>query len=144
MMKSIKLLLAIMVLSFLFVSCKKDKKDDNMTVFKAMLKGSSEVPSNGSTATGNTTLTYNGDTKTFTAVTTYSGLTPTMGHIHKAVAGSNGPVIFPFTDLGSPITLTSSSLTEAQVTALFKDSMYVNLHTTAHPGGEIRGQLIKQ
>lgn len=146
MIKSIKLLLAVMVLSFLFVSCGKDKEKDkdNMTVFKATLTGSEEVPSNASTATGNTTLTYNGDTKTFTAVTTYTGLTPTMGHIHKAAAGTNGPAIFPFTDLTSPITLTSAALSEAQVTALFKDSMYVNLHTTLHPGGEIRGQLIKQ
>lgn len=144
MIKSIKLLFAVIVLSFLFVSCGKDKEKDDMTVFKATLTGSSEVPSNASTATGNTTLTYNGNTKTFTAVTTYMGLTPTMGHIHKAAAGTNGPAIFPFTDLTSPITLTSPALSEAQVTALFKDSMYVNLHTTLHPGGEIRGQLIKQ
>ena len=144
MIKSMKWLFAVMIISFLFVSCKKDKKEDGMTVFKATLTGSSEVPSNTSMATGNTTLTYNGDTKTFTAVTTYTGLTPTMGHIHKAVAGTNGPVIFPFTSLASPITLTSAVLTDQQITALFKDSMYVNLHTTANPGGEIRGQLMKQ
>ena len=138
------MLVAVMVLSFLFVSCGKDKEKDNITVFKATLTGSAEVPSNASMATGNATLTYNGDTKTFTAVTTYTGVTPTMGHIHKAAAGTNGPVIFPFTDLKSPITLTSAALTEAQETALFKDSMYVNLHTVLHPGGEIRGQLIKQ
>ena len=144
MIKSIKWAFTLMAFSFLFISCEKDKKEDNMTVFKATLSGSSEVPANASTATGNSTLTYNGDTKTFTAVTTYTGLTPTMGHIHKAIAGENGPVIFPFTNLASPITLTSSALTDEQVTALFKDSMYVNLHTVANPGGEIRGQLIKQ
>jgi hypothetical protein len=114
------------------------------TIFTATLKGSGEVPSNPSTATGSTTLTYNGATKTFTAVTSYSGLTPSMGHIHKAAAGENGPVVFPFTELKSPITLTSSALTDEQVDALFKDSMYVNLHTTKYPGGEIRGQLTKQ
>jgi hypothetical protein len=67
-----------------------------------------------------------------------------MGHIHKGAIGIKGPVIFPFTDLSSPITYTSPTLTEDQVTALFKDSMYVNLHTVLNPGGEIRGQLIKQ
>jgi len=114
------------------------------TVFTATLKGSDEVPANPSTATGSTTLTYNGATKTFTAVTTYSGITPTMGHIHKGAVGQNGPVVFPFTELASPITLTSGTLTDDQVNALFKDSMYVNLHTKKYPGGEIRGQLTKK
>lgn len=128
-----------------FTSCEKDKKEeDNKTVFKATLSGANEVPSNPSTATGTTTLTYDGDTKTFTAVTTYTGLTPTMGHIHKAVKGENGPVIFPFTNLASPITLNSGVLTDAQINALYKDSLYVNLHTQAYPGGEIRGQLTEE
>ena len=122
----------------------KTKSDNTTTIFKATLKGSDEVPSNPSTATGTSTLTYNSDTKTFTDVTSYSGITPSMGHIHKAAAGENGPVIFPFTELASPINLTSAPLTEEQVTALFADSMYVNLHTKEFPGGEIRGQLIKQ
>lgn len=114
------------------------------TIFKAELKGAGEVPANPSTATGTSTLTYNNATKTFTDVTSYTGITPTMGHIHKAAAGENGPVIFPFTELNSPITLNSPTLTDEQVDALFKDSMYVNLHTEKYPGGEIRGQLIKQ
>ncbi|MEO9005040.1 MAG: CHRD domain-containing protein [Ginsengibacter sp.] len=120
------------------------KSANTTTIFKATLKGSDEVPSNSSTATGTSTLTYNGDTKTFTDVTSYTGITPTMGHIHKAAAGANGPVVFPFTELASPINLTSEALTDEQVTALFADSMYVNLHTKEFPGGEIRGQLIKQ
>lgn len=114
------------------------------TIFKATLEGSREVPPNSSTATGTSTLTYDNATKTFTDVTSYSGLTPSMGHIHKAIVGANGPVIFPFTDLKSPITYKSAPLTDEEVTALFQDSMYVNLHTTEHPDGEIRGQLIKQ
>lgn len=120
------------------------KSDNTTTIFKATLKGSEEVPSNPSTATGTSTLTYDSGTKTFTDVTTYMGLTPSMGHIHKGAAGENGPVVFPFTELASPINLKSEPLTDEQVTALFKDSMYVNLHTKEYPGGEIRGQLIKQ
>lgn len=114
------------------------------TIFKAELKGASEVPANPSTATGTSTLTYNNTTKTFTDVTSYTGIKPTMGHIHKAAVGENGAVVFPFTQLASPINLTSTPLTDEQVNALFKDSMYVNLHTEKYPAGEIRGQLIKQ
>ena len=126
------------------MSANNTMSKNDTTVFTATLKGSSEVPANPSTATGSTTLTYNGATKTFTAVTTYSGIKPIMGHIHKAAVGQNGPVVFPFIKLESPITLTSGPLTDDQVNALFKDSMYVNLHTEKYPGGEIRGQLMKK
>ncbi len=144
MIKTLKLLTAVFFLTMLFSCSNKDKHDDGITVFKATLKGSSEVPGNPSTATGSSTLKYDGSTKTFTAVTTYDGLTPIAGHIHKGAEGVAGPVVFPFTDLTSPITLNSPVLTDEQVTALFKDSMYVNLHTKDYPAGEIRGQLIKQ
>lgn len=167
MIKTIKLLTATLILTSL-LSCNGGNKSTNdatvsstgndtteatsdttkanneTTIFKADLKGSSEVPANPSTATGACTLTYNSATKTFTAVTSYSGITPSMGHIHKAAVGQNGPVVFPFTNLASPITYNSAPLTDDQVTALFNDSMYVNLHTTAFPGGEIRGQLTKK
>lgn len=125
-------------------ACEKDEKKDNTTIFKAEMTGAKEVPPTNSEATGTTTLTYNGDTKKFTAVTTYKGLTPTAGHIHLGAKGENGPPVFPFTSLASPIVLESGVLTDDQIRALFKDSMYVNLHTEAHPGGEIRAQLTRQ
>ncbi len=144
MIKTIKLLTTLLIFTTLFSCGKKEKTDKNITIFKATLSGKSATPPNSSMATGTSTLKYNSDSKTFTDVTTYSGLTPVAGHIHKAVVGQSGPVIFPFTDLTSPITLNSATLTDEQVTALFKDSLYVNLHTKEYPAGEIRGQLIKQ
>lgn len=147
MRKTFKLILTALIFATLFVACDKDDEDDddNITIFKAMLKGSSEVPSNASTATGTAILTFDEDTKMFTVITTYSGLTPTAGHIHMAEAGVNGAVVYPFgTNLASPITMQSGVLTDVQVDALFDEMLYVNLHTTAFPGGEIRGQLIEQ
>ncbi len=49
-----------------------------------------------------------------------------------------------FTSLTSPITFTTPALTATQEADLMANQMYVNLHTVAFPGGEIRGQLIKQ
>ena len=144
MFKTIKLLTAALFLTALLSCHKKVVSNMDTTIFKATLIGASETPPNPSTATGTSTLTYNSSTKTFTDVTSYSGLMPIAGHIHKGVVGVAGPVIFPFTDLTSPITLNSPVLTDEQITALLNDSMYVNLHTQAYPGGEIRGQLIKQ
>lgn len=146
MIKLFKLIAFAVILSLSLTACDKDGDDtgDDITIFKATLVGSSEVPPNPSTATGSTTLTYDAGTMRFTAVTTYSGLTPTAGHIHIADVGMNGPVEFPFVIVPSPITLQSGVLTQVQVDELFNGRMYVNLHTTAYPGGEIRGQLVKQ
>ncbi|MEO5782959.1 MAG: CHRD domain-containing protein, partial [Ginsengibacter sp.] len=116
--------------------------------FKATLNGANERPTpNTSTATGSATLIFNIDTKIFTVTTTYSGLTGTAsaGHIHKGDATIAGPVLFGFTNVSvSPIVYTSIALDAAQEADLRAGLHYVNVHTALYPGGEIRGQLIKQ
>ena len=140
--------LATGVLLLMLWSCKKDKTDtpvSTVTKFGTTLSGTNEVPANASAASGSVTGTYDSATKILSITVTYSGLTPTVGHIHKAAAGSNGSVIFPFTGVtSSPFTFTSVALTQAQQDDLFNSLYYVNLHTAALPGGEIRGQLTKQ
>lgn len=128
---------------FTVASCKKS--DDPKVTFLATISGSSETPVNASTATGTATLTFNKDTKIFTVVVTYSGVTATNAHIHKGEVGVAGGVIFGFTaPLTSPINYTSVALDASQEADLNANSYYVNIHSTAFPGGEIRGQLIKQ
>ena len=59
----------------------------------------------------------------------------------RAAAGANAGVVVPFTgSLDSPIS-GSATLTDAQVADLKAGKWYVNLHTAASPGGEIRGQV---
>jgi hypothetical protein len=134
----------ILLLFFIGVSCSNSDDDPTPVIvsFNATLDGASEVPANASTATGTATLSYNKNTKIFTLNLTYSGLTPTMGHIHVGAAGVSGPVVFPFSSLMSPFSYTSVALTTAQEVDLLANHYYVNLHTDAFPGGEIRGQLI--
>lgn len=118
-------------------------QNPNIT-YLATLKGSDEVPANSSTATGSATLTFNNSTKIFTISVNYSGLTPTDGHIHKGAIGESGPPIFGFPNLVSPINYTSTVLDATQEADLKANLYYVNLHSAAFTGGEIRGQLIKQ
>ena len=138
---------ALLAVIFTMASCSSD--DDNNTpdpnvVYETTLSGANEVPANSSVYKGNATLTFNKDTKIFMINVTHDVPNPAGGHIHLGAVGENGPVIFPFTSLTSPITLTSSVLTDEQVTALKDGKYYVNIHTEEFPGGEIRGNLVKK
>ena len=112
---------------------------------KADLKASNEVPPNGSTASGMAEATFDTATRNLTWTVTYSGLTgPAAGaHFHgPGEAGKNAGIVLPFQSPTSPIK-GSQTLTEAQAADLLAGKWYVNVHTAANPGGELRGQMIK-
>ncbi|MGK2862536.1 MAG: CHRD domain-containing protein [Chitinophagaceae bacterium] len=141
-------LLFILAIS-IFSSC--DKNDDpvvpdpNVRFSATTISGANESSPNPSTATGSATATFNKDTKILTVNVTFSGVTATAAHIHKGAVGVAGGVIFGFpSPITSPINYTSPALDAAQEADLLANLYYVNIHSTAYPGGEIRGQLIKQ
>ena len=114
--------------------------------FKTDLSGKNESPPNDSAATGAAEAIYDTDTKMLSWKVEYSGLTgPAIGaHIHgPAAAGTNAGILVPFTSPESPID-GSATLTDDQAKSLAEGTLYVNIHTEAHKGGEIRGQLVKQ
>lgn len=106
------------------------------------LSGLSEVPPNSSGANGTAKVEVDGNVVKWTV--TYSGTTGpiTAGHIHgPAPAGANAGVVIPFAgSMASPIT-GSATVTPAQLADMKAGLYYVNLHTAANPGGEIRGQI---
>jgi len=112
------------------------------------LSGLNEVGPNASPGTGLLTGTYDDVTNTLALNLTFSGLTAntTAAHLHAAAAGVNGPVIINFSP-GFPTGVTSGLfsnsyvLTADQETNLLAGLVYVNIHTSGFPGGEIRGQL---
>jgi hypothetical protein len=113
--------------------------------FKAELKASEEVPPNDSKAAGTVTATHDTASKKLTWKGNYSGLTgpATMAHFHgPAEPGKNAGVAVPIAPSASPFE-NSANLTDAQAADLLAGRWYVNVHTGAHPGGEIRGQLVK-
>jgi hypothetical protein len=112
--------------------------------FTAKLDGASEVPPTTSTGTGTAMVTLDKASKTLTWTVTYAGLTgaPAAGHFHgPAAAGANAGVVVPLTIGPSPIK-GSAVLTDAQIADLEAGKWYVNIHTAANKGGEIRGQVM--
>jgi hypothetical protein len=112
---------------------------------KASLAAATEVPPNDSAATGTVTVTFDTASKKATWQGSYSGLSgaPTAGHFHgPADPGKNAGVAVPITASSSPFQ-GSADLTDAQAADLMAGKWYVNIHTEAHKGGEIRGQITK-
>lgn len=111
----------------------------------AKLTPSAEVPPNDSKAGGSLSGTFDTDTKQLTWTVTYEGLTgpATMAHFHgPAPVGQNAGIVIkiPTAALPSPIKGTAT-LTEQQAGDLMAGTWYFNVHTQAHPSGEIRGQV---
>ncbi len=109
---------------------------------KVTLSGAEEVPPNPSSASGSGSIMVAPDGAVSGSLET-SGFTPTMGHIHMAPKGSNGPVIVPLTHSGDGkwTVPAGAKLTPEQLRAYKEGNLYVNVHSAKYPGGEIRAQL---
>src|SRR6201991_580694 len=110
---------------------------------KATLDGKSETPPNTSAGKGTADIDYDAATKKLTWKVTYSGLSgpATAAHFHGPAdpdKNAGVAVAIPNTASGSE---GSGTLTDAQAGDLVAGKYYVNVHTEANKGGEIRGQV---
>jgi hypothetical protein len=114
--------------------------------YTARLSGRAEVPKTDSKGKGRLQATFDTQTKVFNYTLTFDGLSgpATAAHIHgPATRVQTAGVVAPLGDKSptSPITGTIT-LSDDQMKALQSAKLYVNVHTAANPGGEIRGQII--
>jgi hypothetical protein len=114
----------------------------SMSGQQVVLSGSNEVPPVTTPASGTGTVTINPD-HTVSASITVTGMTATASHIHEGAAGTNGPVIVPFTKTGDNTFAApaGAKLTDSQYASFKAGNLYVNVHSAKNPGGEIRAQL---
>lgn len=118
----------------------------NAEKLKATLDGKAEVPATTSSATGTADLNYDAASKKLSWTVTYSGLSgpATAAHFHgPAEAGKNAGVAVPIPNAASSPVKGEATLTDAQAADLLGGKYYINIHTAANPGGEIRGQVTK-
>ncbi len=138
-------LAALAVVAFAVTGCSMMKPQSNLVTLTTQLRGANEVPANASPGTGTVDAVFNKDTNQLRWKVSYTGLTgaASAGHFHgPAAVGANAGVA-----LGWPAPIQSgmegsATLTAAQAADLMGGRWYANIHTAAHPGGEVRGQMI--
>ena len=116
--------------------------------FKVQLTGTQQAPPVQTAGTGTADLTYDSTTRMLTWTVMYSGLSGpvTMAHFHgPAAEGKNAATQVWLTPKGSPIENPikgHATLTPEQAKQFEAGEWYINVHTKAHLGGEIRGQVV--
>jgi uncharacterized repeat protein (TIGR01451 family) len=112
------------------------------TLFVANLTGLQEVPPNNSSATGTATLLLSPDEKEGRLALNFGGLSSaqTDAHIHgPAAPGVTAGVLFPLPNGNFSDFVISLSSTDVQ--NLKNGLLYINVHSSNFPSGEIRGQF---
>jgi len=107
------------------------------------LGGGQEVPAVSVEGVGSGTITVASDGAVSGSVTT-TNVAGVAAHIHMGEIGANGPVIVPLHTTAPNVWSVpkGAKLTDMQMAAFKRGDLYVNVHTAAHRGGEVRGQII--
>lgn len=112
--------------------------------YNVNLSGSQEVPAVTTMSMATAVVEIDEDLPAFSVSVDVSGLTDVTGvHVHDGGIGMNGPVAFPLTDAGNgTYVLAETNISPSNLDALTSGEWYLNVHTTANPNGEVRGQIV--
>ena len=126
------------------------------TRYTVDMKAALATPPVAGNAGGRATLTLSGNKLHYEITVSELSGPATMAHIHVGQPGVAGPPVYTFKiekvgsgklaegdiDLSKPASKTVSG--DSLKVLLNDGSAYINVHTAAHPGGEIRGQIVKE
>jgi len=139
----------LLAIPLFFVSCDDDDDDidDIVLTVTGSASGAQEVPAVTSNGTATLTGSFNDNTNVFSYTINWTGLSGdvVVAHFHgPAAAGTNAsPIIdLTVTTNGTSGNITGTTTLDATSEGYLKaGTLYYNLHTVMHPGGEIRGQV---
>ena len=109
--------------------------------YVAALSGAQEGPTVATSATGSAAFTLSADRTQLSYLVSHDVVGGTASHIHLGAAGENGAIIYPFSPFGTTMSGTLT-ITATDADNLEQGKLYVNVHSSTHPGGEIRGQIL--
>jgi hypothetical protein len=120
--------------------------------FRATMKGSSEAPAKGpSSASGTFTVEFKNGQACYRMSVRGLGAFPVAAHIHKAAAGTAGPIVVDLKATArstwkgtSPRVAQKCVSAKASVVSAIRRNpagYYANVHTSKNPAGAARGQL---
>jgi LPXTG-motif cell wall-anchored protein len=117
--------------------------------FTATLSGAEEVPDPGDAdGSGTAMVTFNSDTEVCWKLNVSNITLPAAAaHIHDGPKGVAGPVVVPFTAPDANGMAEGCATADAALLTDIRNNpaeYYVNVHTSDHPGGAVRGQLVAQ
>lgn len=106
------------------------------------LDGNSSVPPVSTAAKGSGMIMVASDKSVSGSITT-SGIEAKAAHIHEGGPNANGPIVIALVKTADNTWSVppGAKLTDTQYDSYMAGKLYVNVHSAAHPGGEIRGQL---
>jgi hypothetical protein len=110
-----------------------------------LLTGGQETPAVATSASGIGSVSVEAGTNKISGIIVTRGIIGSAAHIHVGATGIPGAIIIPLS--GGPTVWTvpdNTFLTAGQLTSFINGELYFNVHSTAYPDGEIRGQLNKR
>ena len=142
---ALRSVLAATAMTLALTGCSVLRPDAHLAAFSTQMTGLNQVPPVATPATGRVDAVLDKNTRLLRWKLSFTGLSgPAIaGHFHgPAVIGANAGIALTFKGpLKSPMQ-GRATLTPAQAADLLTGKWYASIHTEAHPGGEIRGQMI--
>ena len=156
LLKQTVLSLSLFALLLAFGSCEPSAEQKRVTDYEKkgiIMSGAQETPPAATTAIGSLDVSYSKSTKMLTYKVTWSGLTgnPVAMHIHglapvsyaagivQTILSAPNASLFPASGSYSG-SLLADGVVVKEVDIL-NGLYYLNIHTAAYPGGELRGQI---
>ena len=122
-----------------------DPHHDEYISLMVKLDGHQENPMVDTDAWGWGEIKIDEDDMMIKGMITIYNLTPDAAHLHMGVAGTNGGVIVGLNqsaDSADVWELQDTTLSADELAAVLNGKTYINFHSSAHPSGEIRGQVL--